>query len=153
MHIEQHAVRYWIKAAHIAEFGAMFIEHAHPGELVKKHRAIFGLREFLDRHHQMAIIPLLRFIAIGDGIEHHEQPAFERPARENFQLAHCARFWIRKNFARRSPLKNTSAGREDRVRRIGHQFHYEFAANSMCTANAADVRKLPRVGGNLLSLP
>ena len=112
-HVEQHALRHRVPRAHVAEFGAAFIEHAHAAELVEEDLAVPGLGEFVERHEQVAPVPALGLRAVADGVERDEQTTLERAARGDLHRASRAAHGIVPGLAGGRPLKDARAGRED----------------------------------------
>jgi len=81
----------------------------------------------------MGLAPRVGGVAIVDPLHRDDQPALEGGRSDDAQLEGVAG-----DTSVRVTRKNTTAGREDRVRRVGQCFDYEFTANAVRTANATN---------------
>ena len=111
-------------------------DDSHPDEIVEEHLVLSGRFHLILRHEKGAIAPRVRGVAVIDPLDGDDQSALERGRAQDAQFE-----GITSGPTVGVTRKNTTAGREDRVRRVGQRFDNELAADPVRPANASNDEK------------
>ena len=117
------------------------VEHnAKAGKIVQVDFILRQRLELRDRREEIPFAPSLRFVAIDDADERDDPAA----SLERATLLHDELALVGSRVPVHGTGKNATAGRENRVRRVGQRLDDELAVNAVCPADAPDDREIGR---------